>query len=53
MKTKNIENDKLVQIPESTLMALVISQLKGKILFPEKVEAAKKYLKHLQKLTTV
>jgi len=53
MRTKNLKPDNMVQIPESTLVALVVSQLKGKILFTEKVEAAKKYLEHLNKITTV
>ena len=53
MKTKNLKTDKLVQVPESALMTLVIAQLKGRILFPEKIEAAKKYLKHINKKTTV
>ena len=49
MKTKQIKTDKLVQVPESTLAALVLSQIRGKILFPEKLEAAKKQLKRINK----
>lgn len=43
----------MVQVPESALVALVLSKLKGKILFPEKIEAAKKYLKHINKGTAI
>lgn len=49
MKTKNLKTDNLVQVPESTLLALILSQLKGVVLFPEKVESAKKYLIHINK----
>jgi hypothetical protein len=49
MKAKRINEDKLVQIPASTLAALVLSQLRGKILFPEKLEAAKKQLISINK----
>jgi len=47
MKTKNIETDNLVQVPESTLVALLFSQLEGKELFTEKIEAAKKLLQNI------
>lgn len=53
MKTKNIKTDNLVQVPESALVTLVIAQLKGVVLFPEKIEAAKKYLRHINKKTAV
>lgn len=49
MKTKSINEDKLIRIPESTVAALVLSQIKGKILFPEKLEAAKKQLRRINK----
>ncbi|SDZ95465.1 hypothetical protein [Pedobacter hartonius] len=47
MKTKNIKKDDLIQVPESTLMALVLSQIRGIVLFPEKIEAAKRQLKRI------
>lgn len=53
MKTKNIKTEKLVKMPESAVMALVLSQLKGVVLFPEKIEAAKRYLKHINKKAAV
>lgn len=49
MKTKDIKEVKLVEVPEATLLALVLSNLKDVVLFPEKIESAKKYLKHLNK----
>jgi hypothetical protein len=42
-KTKNKE--RMVKVPESTLIDLVASKLKGVVLFPEKFENAKEYLK--------
>jgi len=53
MKTKDIKTDNLVKVPESALLALVLSQLKGVVLFPEKIEAAKKYLKHINKKAAI
>lgn len=53
MKTNSKKSDNLVQVPESALVSLVVAQLKGKILFSEKIEAAKKYLKHINKKATV
>ena len=49
MKTKSMSTEKLVRIPESTLAALVLSQIRGKVLFTEKLEAAKKQLKRINK----
>lgn len=43
MKTK-VEKEKLVKVPESSLLSLVADKLKDKVLFPEKVESAKEYL---------
>lgn len=46
MKTKEENNtEKLVQIPEKGLLSLVSSKLKDRILFPQKLEDAKEYLK--------
>lgn len=53
MKTKEIKTDKLVKVSESALLTLVLSNLKGVILFPEKIEAAKKYLKHINKKAAI
>lgn len=49
MKTNSIKTENPVQLPESELVALVLSQLKGKILFPEQLAAAKKYLRQVNK----
>lgn len=53
MKTKDIKAVKLVKVPEAALLALVLSNLKGVVLFPEKIEAAKKYLKQMNKKKAV
>lgn len=45
MKTKETQSNKLVKVPESGLLSLVASKLKDRVLFPQKVEEAKKYLK--------
>lgn len=47
MKAKNSTADNGKATPEAALAALVINQLKGKTLFTEKIEEAKKYLKRL------
>jgi hypothetical protein len=38
-------NKKLVKGPESALLSLVADRLKDRVLFPEKIEEVKKYLK--------
>lgn len=38
----------MVKVSEAELLSLVASKLKGKILFPEKVEQAKKYLQKVK-----
>lgn len=42
-KTKN-NSKKLVKVPKDALLSLVASKLKGKVLFPQKIEAAEKML---------
>lgn len=37
--------DKLVREPEAKLLASIAAKLRGRVLFPEKVENAKKYVK--------
>ena len=44
MKTK-VEKEKLIKVSESSLLSLVADKLKDKVLFPDKVERAKNYLK--------
>lgn len=48
MKAKE-ENktDKLVKVPEKGLLSLVSSKLKDRVLFPQKLEDAKEYLKNV------
>lgn len=48
MKTKEEKEEKLVQVPESVLLSLVVDKLKNKVLFPEKVKSAKEYLKQIK-----
>jgi hypothetical protein len=44
MKKKAANSNDKVKISESGLLSLVASKLKDKVLFPQKVEAAKNYL---------
>ena len=48
MKTKEISAEKLVKVPQKGLLTLVAANLKNKVLFPEKLEEAKQYLKKLE-----
>ena len=50
MKTKEKE-ERLVEVPESLLLTLVADKLKDKVLFPEKVESAKKYVSQIKEST--
>lgn len=43
METTEKDNKKMVQVTETDLLSLVASKLKDRLLFPEKVEAAKKF----------
>ena len=47
MKTEEEKTEKLVQVSESGLLALVAAKLKARVLFPEKVKSAKKYIKQV------
>lgn len=47
MKTKEKNTKKLVKVSQSDLLALVAHKLKGRTLFPEMVERAKKYLNQI------
>lgn len=41
--------DKMVKVPEKALLKLIAEKLKNRILFPERVEQVKEYLKNLKK----
>lgn len=45
MKAKENKSKEFVKVTEASLLSLVASKLKGRTLFPKKVEDAKKYLK--------
>ena len=47
MKAKEEKKDKLIEVSESGLLSLVAAKLKDRVLFPEKVDNAKKYLKQV------
>lgn len=47
MKTKKEVSEKMVNVPESGLLSLVASRLKGRILFPDKVDDAKLLVKNI------
>lgn len=46
MKQNEEKSTELVKISKASIIALVASQIKGKILFPKKMEEAKKMLDH-------
>lgn len=46
MKHKTKNSEELVKVSKSGMLAFVASQLKGKSLFPKKIEAGKKMLNH-------
>lgn len=48
MKAKETKSKELVKVPESGLLSLVASKLKDRVLFPKKIEDAKKYLKNVK-----
>jgi hypothetical protein len=48
MKAKEAKNKGLVKVPKAGLLSLVASKLKDRVLFPEKVEDAKKYLNNVK-----
>ena len=47
MEFKNIKTDKYIKVSETTLLSLVSSKLKERVLFPKKVETAKDFLNNL------
>lgn len=49
MKTKGTKSKELVKVPESGLLSLVASKLKDRVLFPKKVEDARKFLQNFKK----
>ncbi len=46
MKAKKNTDQIMVKVPEGALLSLVADKLKDRVLFPEKIEAIKKYLQH-------
>lgn len=48
MKAKKRNNDKLVEVSKSTLLALVADRLKDRVLFPEKVESSRKFIESIK-----
>lgn len=48
MKTKKTKSKKMVKVTEAGLLSLVAAKLKGKVLFPQKVEEAKSYLQKVK-----
>jgi hypothetical protein len=51
MEKNQNKNSKYVKVSETTLLSLVSSKLKERVLFPKKVETAKKFLNNLQTKT--
>jgi hypothetical protein len=50
MKQNNNKSSEVVKVSKASLIALVASQIKGKSLFPKKVEEARKILDHARLL---
>jgi len=48
MKTKEINTEKTVKVPQKVLLSLVAHKLKDRDLFPEKVEKMKQYLNKIE-----
>ena len=48
MKTKENTAENFVKVPESALLSLVARDIKGRVLFPEKLQKAKAYVKKMQ-----
>lgn len=48
MKTKATSSKEMVSVSESALLSLVAAKLKDRILFPQKIEEAKKYLQKVK-----
>ncbi|MBW0176882.1 hypothetical protein [Sediminibacterium sp.] len=48
MKTKVTKSKESVKPPEPELLSLVASKLRDRVLFPKKVEDAKKYLQKVK-----
>jgi len=48
MNSKGKIDKKLVTVSKSGLLSLVAAKLKNRVLFPEKVEKAKKYLQQAE-----
>jgi len=51
MKTKKKNTGKLITISESTFLTLVADRLKDRVLFPEKVEDARKFIESIKEST--
>ena len=47
MEIKDKEQESLVKVPEKGLLSLIAAKLKGRTLFPDKIEEAKEYLKRV------
>ena len=48
MEIKEVNSKELVRVPESGLLSLVASKLKDRVLFPKKIEEAKKYMESVK-----
>lgn len=47
MKTKETNTNDMTKISEAELLKLVATKLDGKVLFPEKIEEAKKFIANI------
>jgi hypothetical protein len=51
MKAKENKAQTMVTIPTSLLLSLVATKLRGRVLFPKKVESARKYLENVKTIS--
>lgn len=42
------KSEKIVKVTEAALLSLVAAKLKGKVLFPQKIEDVKNYLRNVK-----
>ncbi len=48
MRTKENSTERLVTVPQKGLLSLVANKLKDRVLFPDKLEKAKEYMKKIE-----
>lgn len=52
MKSNALKSKEVVKMSDAELLSLVASKLKGRVLFPRKIEEAKQYLQKVKFITS-